>query len=238
MKSKIAGIVLLGLLSTATWAAETNVAFKTEQDKVSYAIGLQMGQDFKRQGLTLNTGLFAQGLQDGLSAASGKMTEQQVQDTLTRFRKDLITKKQAEIKALAETNKKEGAKFLTDNKVKSGVVTLADGLQYKVLVAGKGAQPKEGDSITVNYSGKFLNGSEFDSSYKRGKPNVFVLSKELIPGWVEALKLMKAGSSWEVYVPANLGFGERGVGPIGPNQVLVFKIDLISVKPVVAAIKK
>lgn len=238
MKLRTVGFALIGLLSTSAWAADNKITLKNDQDKVSYAIGLQMGQDFKQQGLSLNTAIFSQGLNDGMSGAAPQMTPQQIQDTLTNFRKQLIAKKQAEFKSASDGNKKQGDAFFAANKAKPGVITLPDGLQYKVLTEGKGAQPKEGDTITVNYSGKFLDGKEFDSSYKRGKPAVFTLSKDLIPAWVEALKLMKAGSTWEIYVPASLGYGDRGVGPIGPNQVLIFKIELLSVKPAAAAKSK
>ncbi len=227
MKLKVAGVMLAVLCAHSAWADK--VSLKNESDKVSYAIGVQMGQDFKQQGISINPAIFSQGLSDGVSGATPQLTAQQVQEVLMNFRKELIAKKQAEFKTVSETNLKQGEKFLADNKTKPGVVTLSDGLQYKVLGEGKGAQPKEGESITVNYSGKFVDGKEFDSSYQRGKPATFVLSKDLIPAWVEALKLMKTGSTWELYVPAKLGYGDHGVGPIGPNQVLIFKIELLSV---------
>lgn len=227
MKAKLVTLAMAAVVSSAASAVD----LKTDQDKVSYAIGYQMGQDFKQQAIPVTAATLAQGFSDGFSSAKPQMTTQQMQDTLNSFRQKMIAQKQAEAKALSESNKKSGEKFLADNKKQAGIVTLADGLQYKVITEGKGAMPKEGDTITVNYSGKFVDGKEFDSSYQRGKAATFVLSKDLIPGWVEALKMMKAGSTWELYVPANLGYGERGVGPIGPNQVLIFKIELISSKP-------
>lgn len=224
-----------GIIILAASCAFSSLAFATElksdQDKVSYSIGYQMGQDFKQQGIPVTASMLSQGFSDGFAAAKPQMTTEQMQTTLNNFRKKLISQKQAEARALSDSNKKSGEAFLTNNKKQAGVVTLADGLQYKVIKAGTGVAPKEGETITVNYSGKFVDGKEFDSSYQRGKPAVFVLSKELIPGWVEALKLMKAGSTWELYVPAHLAYGERGVGPIGPNQVLIFKIELLSVTP-------
>lgn len=224
-----------GIIILAASCAFSSLAFaaelKNDQDKVSYSIGYQMGQDFKQQGIPVTASILSQGFSDGFASAKPQMTTEQMQTTLNNFRKKLISQKQAEAKALSDSNKKSGEAFLTNNKKQAGVVTLADGLQYKVIKAGTGVAPKEGETITVNYSGKFVDGKEFDSSYQRGKPAVFVLSKELIPGWVEALKLMKAGSTWELYVPAHLAYGERGVGPIGPNQVLIFKIELLSVAP-------
>lgn len=130
----------------------------------------------------------------------------------------------------ADQNKAQSDAFLAANKAKPGVVTLPDGLQYKVITEGKGAQPTETDTVTVDYAGTLVNGTEFDSSFKRGQPVTFRLN-EVIPGWVEALKLMKAGSTWEIYIPPSLAYGEQGVPPaIGPNQALIFKVTLIDVK--------
>lgn len=233
MKLKTVGIVLAGILATPAWASApaTKVNFRNDQDKVSYAIGLQIGSDFKQQGITINPALFNQGLVDGTTGAAPQLSQQQLQDTMNAFRQQIIAKKQAEFKAVSDTNKTQGTKFLAENKTKPGVVTLPDGLQYKVIKAGTGVQPKEGDTITVNYEGRFVDGKTFDSSYQRNKPAQFTLSKDLVPAWVEALKMMKAGSTWEIYAPASLGYGDRGIGPIGPNQTLVFKIELISVTP-------
>src|SRR3990167_787640 len=130
----------------------------------------------------------------------------------------------------AELNKIEEAKFLTANKIKQGVVTLADGLQYKEIVAGNGPIPTVNDTVTVNYAGTLVNGTEFDSSYKRGEPATFPVSG-VISGWTEALKLMKVGSTWELYIPAKLAYGVRGIPPaIGPNQMLIFKVQLLGIK--------
>lgn len=129
----------------------------------------------------------------------------------------------------ATQNKQQGEAFLTANKKKSGVVTLPDGLQYRVIVEGKGNSPSKNDTVTVNYAGTLIDGMEFDSSYKRGEPTTFPVSA-VIPGWTEALQLMKAGSTWELYIPPSLAYGERGAPPvIGPNQTLIFKVELISV---------
>ncbi|OGT23463.1 MAG: hypothetical protein A3I12_06590 [Gammaproteobacteria bacterium RIFCSPLOWO2_02_FULL_38_11] len=235
MKFRMLRWMLVGVFAVNAWAAgistplADNLAFKNDQDKVSYALGVQMGKDFKEQGIVINAGLFSQGLSEGTSGAASKMSTQQIQDTLNNFRKQLIAKKQAEFTAMSDKNKKEGEAFLLKNKSQPGVIVLSDGVQYKILVEGKGQKPKEGESITVDYAGKFVDGKEFDSSYKRGKPAVFTLSKDLIPAWVEVLQMMPVGSVWEVYVPSKMGYGERGVGPIGPNQALIFKIDLKSV---------
>lgn len=137
---------------------------------------------------------------------------------------------QSQTQSLEAKNKMEGDAFLAANKKKSGVITLPDGLQYKILTAGNGKQPTDNDVVTVNYSGKLINGTEFDSSYKRGQPLTFPVGG-VIPGWVEALKLMKVGSTWELYIPSSLAYGEQGAPPaIGPNETLIFKVDLIDTK--------
>jgi FKBP-type peptidyl-prolyl cis-trans isomerase FklB len=142
-----------------------------------------------------------------------------------------LTKKPATtMQSIQDKNKAEGEAFLAKNKNKPGVVTLPDGLQYKIIIDGKGAQPSGNDQVTVHYAGRLINGTEFDSSYKRGEPTTFPVNG-VIAGWVEALQLMKAGSTWELYIPANLAYGEQGAPPIiGPNQTLIFKVNLIDVK--------
>jgi FKBP-type peptidyl-prolyl cis-trans isomerase FklB len=158
------------------------------------------------------------------------LTEQQMKDVLNKFQKDLMAKRTAEFNKKSEENKTKGDAFLIQNKAKSGVVTLADGLQYKIITTGKGAKPTKEDTVTVEYKGQLINGEVFDSTEKSGKPATFKLS-QVIPGWTEALQLMTAGSTWEIYVPANLAYGSRSVGgPIGPNETLIFNIHLISVK--------
>lgn len=137
---------------------------------------------------------------------------------------------QSKMSVTEDKNKTAGEAFLQANKSKPGVVTLPDGLQYKILTEGKGTQPTDQDTVTVNYAGTLIDGTEFDSSYKRGQPMTFKVN-QVIPGWVEALKLMKPGSTWELYIPSDLAYGERGAAPIiGPNQVLIFKVNLIDVK--------
>ena len=158
------------------------------------------------------------------------MTEQEMKETLTGLQKELIEKQAERNKQIAEKNKKEGEAFLAANKTKEGVKTLPDGLQYKVIKEGTGKTPTEKDSVVCNYRGTLTDGTEFDSSYKRGQPATFPV-KGVIPGWTEALKMMKEGSKWELFIPSNLAYGERGAGNvIGPNATLIFEIELISVK--------
>jgi len=171
----------------------------------------------------------AKGLQDGMSGSQLQLTEDQMKEVLNKFQKDLMAKRNAEFTKKSEENKAKGDAFLSQNKAKEGVVTLPSGLQYKIIEKGDGAKPGKEDTVTVDYTGQLINGEVFDSSEKTGKPATFKVS-QVIPGWTEALQLMPAGSTWEVYVPASLAYGPRSVGgPIGPNETLVFKIHLLSV---------
>jgi len=151
-------------------------------------------------------------------------------ETLTSFKKDFIAKKQELEKQLGEKNKKEGSSFLAENQKKEGVKTLPSGLQYKVIKSGSGKKPKLDDTVTTHYRGSLIDGTEFDSSYRRGKPVTFPVN-QVIPGWTEALQLMEEGAKWELFVPSNLAYGEKGAGnEIGPNATLIFEVELISVQ--------
>jgi FKBP-type peptidyl-prolyl cis-trans isomerase FklB len=220
---------------TTTAQPSTQQAFSNQTDKVSYAIGVDIGSNFKKQNIDLNPDVLAKGVKDGLSGGKTMMDDKEMRDTLMNFQKELMAKRQAQMQEMVQKNKAEGETFLAENKKKPGIITLPDGLQYKIVKAGSGVSPTDTDSVTVNYEGTFPNGKEFDSSYKRGKPATFPVT-QVIPAWTEALKMMKPGAEWMIYVPASLGYGERGAGPIGPNQVLVFKIELISVQKASEAI--
>jgi FKBP-type peptidyl-prolyl cis-trans isomerase FklB len=175
--------------------------------------------------------MLAKGLSDALSGAKLSMSKQEISDTLIAFQKQMIAKQQATFNALSTKNLQEGTAYMAANKTKPDVVTTASGLQYKILTPGDGPTPGDNDVVTVDYTGSFINGKVFDSSIQRGKPVTFPVS-EVIPGWTEALKLMKQGATYEIVVPPNLAYGARGLGNvIGPNQTLLFKIHLISVKP-------
>jgi FKBP-type peptidyl-prolyl cis-trans isomerase FklB len=216
-------------LAMSTAIAATDTELKTDTDKLSYSIGSDLGKNFKRQGIDINPTIMAKGIQDGMSGGALLLTEQQMKDVLSKFQKDLMAKRTAEFNKKAEENKTKGEAFLNQNKSKQGVVALPDGLQYKIIKAGTGAKPTKDDTVTVEYTGRLISGEVFDSTEKAGKPATFKLS-QVIPGWIEALQLMPAGSTWEVYVPAKLAYGERSVGgPIGPNETLIFNIHLISV---------
>ncbi len=206
----------------------------TEKDKQSYAIGLNIGKSLHRDGVDVEPKVFLQGLQDALANGKVLLTDDEMKTVMTDLQKDLQQKQAEKRQALIESNKKEGAAFLAANATKPGVVTLPSGLQYKVLVAGTGPKPSATDSVVCNYRGSLLDNTEFDSSYKRGQPATFPVSG-VIKGWTEALQLMPVGSKWQLFIPSDLAYGERGQGPIGPNATLVFEVELLSIKPPVAS---
>jgi len=224
--SVVLGVVLL--VSHAN--AEEKKALQTAKEKQSYSIGADIGSKLKSQSIDIDTDLFSQGLKDAFSGGKLLLTEQEMKDTLTALQKELMEKQAERNKQLGEKNKKEGEAFLSENKKKEGVKTLPSGLQYKVIKEGTGKTPKAEDTVVTNYRGTLIDGTEFDSSLKRGQPATFPV-KGVIPGWTEALQLMKEGSKWELFIPSNLAYGERGAGGvIGPNATLIFEIELISVK--------
>lgn len=229
MKIKLVAAVVMGLAMSASFAAD-NIVLTSDLDKLSYSIGADLGKNFKKQGIEVNPTVMAKGLQDGMSNGQLMLTDAQMKDVLDKFQKDLMVKRNAEFAKKADDNKAKGEAFLNQNKTNAGVITLPSGLQYKIIETGTGAKPGKEDTVTVDYTGTLVDGQVFDSSEKTGKPATFKVS-QVIPGWTEALQLMPAGSTWEVFVPASLAYGSRSVGgPIGPNETLVFKIHLISVK--------
>jgi len=189
--------------------ADNPVVLKDQRDKASYSIGVKIGADLKANALDLNSEALATGLQDGISGAKPQLSDKERADSLMAFEQDLQKKEIERLKQLAEKNKKEGAEFLAANKAKEGVKTLPSGLQYKVLAEGKGTQPKPTDQVTVNYRGTFLDGTEFDSSYKRGEPTTFPVNR-VIKGWTEALQLMKPGAKYKLFIPSDLAYGPGG----------------------------
>jgi FKBP-type peptidyl-prolyl cis-trans isomerase FklB len=210
--------------------AEEKKVLQSQKDKVSYSIGVNVGSNLKMQSVDVDPDIVAQGIKDALSGSKLLMTEKEVAETLMNLQKDLIAKQAEERKKAAEKNRLEGENFLAENKKKEGVVTLPSGLQYKIIKEGTGKTPKLTDTVVVNYRGTLISGKEFDSSYKRGEPSTFPVNA-VIPGWTEALQLMKEGSVWQLFIPSNLAYGERGAGNvIGPNEVLIFEVELISVK--------
>lgn len=228
MKARLV-IILCMALATSPVLAGDKQELKTKKDKVSYAIGMDMGNNLKRNELEIDPDILARAIKDILSGGKPLMTDQEAKETLMVLQKDLQAKQQEKNKALGEKNKKEGGAFLAQNKKKEGVKTLPSGLQYKVITEGKGKPPKASDTVTVNYAGKLIDGTEFDSSYKRGQPATFPVGG-VIKGWTEALQLMKEGSKWQIVIPSDLAYGEQGRPGIPPNSVLIFEVELISIK--------
>jgi FKBP-type peptidyl-prolyl cis-trans isomerase FklB len=206
------------------------LTLKTQKDKVSYAMGMNFGTGFRKQSIDIDPTILARGLRDALSNGKTLLTEDEARVVLTQLQTDLRAKQQEAAQQAGEANKKQGLAFLEANKSKDGVVALPSGLQYKVLQEGTGPKPAATDQVVCNYRGTLLDGTEFDSSYKRGQPATFPVSG-VIKGWTEALQLMPVGSKWQIFVPAELAYAERGAGPqIGPNATLVFEVELISIK--------
>ena len=213
------------------------LTLKTQKEKFSYALGMKMGQNLGKQSVPVDPAILARGLKDGMAGGKTLLTDDEAQAALKAVQDDLRAKQQAKMqeaeeanKKVAEANKKEGEAFLAENKGKDGVVTLPSGLQYKILKAGAGPKPAATDTVTVNYRGTLINGTEFDSSYKRGQPATFPVSG-VIKGWTEALQLMPVGSKWQVFIPSNLAYGERGAGNvIGPNATLIFEVELVAIQ--------
>jgi FKBP-type peptidyl-prolyl cis-trans isomerase FklB len=214
------------------WAQQQTAPLKTEKDKESYVIGLNLGADMKRRSVEdLNFDMLIQGIRDAYSGGNKLLTEEEQNQIWAAFQKSLAEKQKVNTMKTAEENKKKGDAFLAENKNKEGVVTTGSGLQYKILRAGKGAKPKLEDTVTTHYRGTLLDGTEFDSSYRRNEPVSFKLSG-VIPGWTEALQLMETGSKWQLFIPADLAYGTKGAGGlIGPNETLIFEVELISIQP-------
>ena len=219
-------------LSTTLLVASTLATAQSHSDKdnLSYAMGYRTGQALKAQSIDINTKQFSQGLTAGVTGAKPAVSDADMQQSLMNMQKKMGEKMQQQYAAEAGQNEKAGAEFLAKNAKEAGVVTTASGLQYKIINAGSGESPTATDTVTVNYEGKLINGTVFDSSYKRGQPATFKVN-QVIKGWQEALQLMKPGATWMLYIPSNLAYGKMGApGAIGPNETLVFKVDLISVK--------
>jgi FKBP-type peptidyl-prolyl cis-trans isomerase FklB len=230
MKSYLVLIMCMALAASPVLAAE-KLELKTDKDKVSYAIGMDIGNGLKKNEVDVNPEIIARAIKDVQSGNKPMMSEEEVKTTLMGFQRELQTKQQARMKAEGEKNKKEGEAFLAKNKTKKGVKTLPSGLQYQVITEGKGKSPKATDTVTVQYRGMLIDGTEFDSSYKHGQAATFPVGG-VIKGWTEALQHMKEGSKWKIFVPSDLAYGERGTpgGPIGPNAVLIFEVELVSIK--------
>ena len=216
-------------LSGAAFAADAP-ELKGDKEKLSYSIGMDIGGNLKRQSVEVDPDLLAKGIKDSYGGGKTILTEDEARKTIADFQKTLMAKQAETMQKLSEKNKADGEKFLAENAKKEGVKTLPSGLQYKEIVPGTGKSPNATDTVTTHYKGTLIDGTEFDSSYKRGQPATFQVSG-VIPGWTEALQRMKAGAKWQLFVPPNLAYGEKGAGQvIGPNATLIFEVELISVK--------
>ena len=229
-RTSIVVAITVLLATAANGVAADATALKSEREKTSYALGVEVGNNLKRQGVDLDASLLAQGLRDALAGGTMLLGEAEVREAVMAFQKELMAKQQEAQKAVSAKAKTEGEAFLAANGAKDGVVTLPSGLQYKVITAGSGASPKASDTVSVHYRGRLIDGTEFDSSYKRNEPTSFPVGG-VIPGWTEALQLMKVGSKWELFIPAKLAYGDRGAGGlIPPGATLVFEVELLSIK--------
>jgi FKBP-type peptidyl-prolyl cis-trans isomerase FklB len=228
---KLRLLTILGIALLASPAnSEENLVLKSQKDKISYIIGMDIGRNLQKGSIDFDPDILAKGIKDALSGGKPLLTEQEIRETTAVFQKQLMAKQEEVAKKLGEKNKKEGEAFLAENKKKEGVKTLPSGLQYKVIKEGTGKKPKITDTVTTHYRGTLIDGIEFDSSYRRGKPASFPVNG-VIPGWTEALQLMGEGAKWQLFVPPNLAYGERGAGrDIGPDATLIFEIELISIQ--------
>jgi FKBP-type peptidyl-prolyl cis-trans isomerase len=227
MKSYIIPVLALGLLVSSA-SAQDKPDLTNPKQKASYAVGVDIATTLKRQELDLDAKALTAGISDGLAGKSA-LTEEQQKAALMDLEKNLRAKAEEKQKAAAGKNLKAGEDFLAANAKKDGVKTTASGLQYKVIKTGTGATPKPTDMVTVHYQGTLVDGTVFDSSIQRGEPATFPV-RGVIPGWTEALQLMKVGGKWQLFIPAKLAYGEQGPGPIGPNSTLIFEVELLGIE--------
>ena len=210
--------------------SSTAPALTTQKDKFSYALGMNLGTSLRKQSVPVDPAILARGLRDSLAGGKTALTEDQARATLMEVQTEMRKKQQEQMQLAGEASKKEGEAFLAANKSKEGVVTLPSGLQYKILTPGTGPKPTASDSVVCNYRGTLINGTEFDSSYKRGQPATFPVTG-VIKGWTEALQLMPVGSKWQLFIPSDLAYGERSPAPeIGPDSTLIFEVELLSIQ--------
>lgn len=232
MRYIIAALLVVGVLGCQGNTGK-KVDLATRKDSISYIIGVNIGRNLGRDSIEINHDVVLQGLRDGgKDSSQWALTEAQMEQEMVSFQQEMQQKVMARRSALADKNQAESEKFLAENKTKEGVITLPSGLQYKVEREGNGPTPKPNQKVKVNYRGMLINGTVFDESYKRGEPLVIPMQNAgVIPGWTEALQRMKVGSKWTVYIPPSLGYGAHGAGnTIGPNEVLIFDLELLGVE--------
>lgn len=226
---RLTALCLASIMTTAFAANDKAMTLNTKEEKISYSIGVDIGKSFQEQNITISEKAFLAGMRDGQNNKPELMTDAEIRETLLTLQTELMEKQREAAQKVAMKNKTEGETFLQENKKREGIKTTSSGLQYKVITQGTGTSPKATDHVITHYRGKLIDGTEFDSSYARGEPVTFPVNG-VIPGWTEALQLMKPGSKWELFVPAELGYGEQGIGDvIPPNSVLNFEVELISI---------
>jgi FKBP-type peptidyl-prolyl cis-trans isomerase len=218
-------LVLLILVGLTACTKEPKSDLKTDKAKASYAIGTQVGNNFKSQEVDLDINAFAMAISDVLGGKKAAITQEEMQQAMMKFQQTRMEKS----KVTADKNKADAAAYLEKNKKAEGFTVTKSGLQYKVITSGKGATPKDKDYVIAHYAGKLIDGTAFDSSYKRGQPAEFPVMG-VIPGWTEALKMMHVGDKWQLVIPPELAYGEGGRPGIPPNSVLIFDIELVGIK--------
>ena len=221
-----------GTAATAAKKAPAPLVLKTDKDKASYAIGLNMGKGMRSQSVDIDPAILYRGLKDGLGGEKALLTDDEARAAVVALQNEVRKQQEEKLQVQGEANKKAGDAFLAENKTKEGLVALPSGLQYKVLQEGTCAKPTAADTVVCNYKGTLIDNTEFDSSAKSGKPATFPVTG-VIRGWTEALQLMPVGSKWQLFIPSDLAYGPRGRpgSPIGPNATLVFEIELVSIQP-------
>ncbi|MCW9048560.1 MAG: FKBP-type peptidyl-prolyl cis-trans isomerase [Gammaproteobacteria bacterium] len=236
LKAIPTAVVCIGLSALLTACndkagnAENTIKLDTDTNKASYSIGVQLGTQIAKVKDMVNEDAIMKGFKDSLAGSELQLSAEDMQAAMQTFQQNMLAAQQAKQQELATSGKAEGDKFLADNKLKDGVKTTESGLQYKVITPGTGASPTATDTVVTHYTGTLVNGKVFDSSYKRNAPATFPVNG-VIKGWTEALQLMKVGAKWQLVIPSELAYGERGAGAsVGPNQVLIFEIELLEIK--------
>jgi len=229
LKAKLLTLTVASLMTTGLCTTVLAQELDTEQKKLSYVIGMEIGSSLKSGGADVDFAVLSRAIEDTLTGKEPLITAEEAQTIKQAYFQKVQEQRASEAKVVGEKNRTEGEAFLTKNKDAEGVVTTDSGLQYQVIKAGEGAKPKATDQVTVNYKGTLIDGTEFDSSYKRGQPATFPVTG-VIPGWTEALQLMPVGSTYRLFIPSELAYGERGAGgAIGPNAVLIFDVELLDI---------